>query len=113
LGEDGVVTKRGWIMANYSKFIRPGYNRIFATVNPKKDIYVSAYEGEKLIIVALNLSAADMPQTFNFKNSPAKSYIPYTTSETLNLSQGISGTIAGDNFKYTLPAQSVTTFVVE
>lgn len=113
MGEDGVVTKRGWIMANYSKFVRPGYNRIYATVNPKPDIYISAYNGNKLIIVALNTSVADRQQTFNFKNITPQGYIPYTTSETLNLSQGTSGTITGDSFKYTLPAKSVTTFVVE
>jgi glucuronoarabinoxylan endo-1,4-beta-xylanase len=113
MGEDGVVTKRGWIMANYAKFIRPGYNRIFATVNPKNDIYVSAYEGDKLIIVALNLSVAGTSQTFIFKNSTPGSYIPYTTSETLNLSQGTSVTITENCFKHTLPAKSITTFVVE
>jgi glucuronoarabinoxylan endo-1,4-beta-xylanase len=113
MGEDGVVTKRGWIMANYSKFVQPGYSRIYATVNPKPDIYISAYNGNKLIIVALNMSVADRQQTFNFKNITAQGYIPYTTSETLNLSQGTSGTITGDSFKYTLPAKSVTTFVVE
>jgi glucuronoarabinoxylan endo-1,4-beta-xylanase len=113
MGENGVVTKRGWIMANYSKFIRPGYIRISATANPKKDIFVSAYEGDKLIIVALNLAVADRSQTFSFKNITPGSYVPYTTSETLNLRQGTSGTITGDSFKYTLPAQSLTTFVVE
>jgi hypothetical protein len=76
LGEDGIITKRDWIMANYSKFLRPEYVRIFSTANPANNIYLSAYEGEKTAIVALNLSSADINQSFRFQNTTVQSYTP-------------------------------------
>lgn len=113
LGEDGVVTKRGWVMANYSKFVRHGFYRIFASANPRPNIHVSAYYGNKLVVVALNLSDINVPQSFSLKNSTSTGFTPYTTSQTLNLNQGTTGTINDGIFSYTLPANSVTTFVVE
>src|SRR5579872_1848395 len=35
-------TKRGFVMAQFSKYIRPGYQRINVTYNPTANIYVSA-----------------------------------------------------------------------
>ena len=54
LGEDGVITKRGHVMSQFTKFIRPGYVRVGATANPSPGVTVSAYKSEKLVIVAIN-----------------------------------------------------------
>lgn len=113
LGEDGIVNKRGWVMANYSKYIRPGYNRVFATENPRVDVYSSAYYGEKLVIVVLNMSEFNIPQTFYLQNNNGTGFTPYTTSQTLNFSQGTGGIIKSGSFSYTLPNKSITTFVIE
>lgn len=44
-------------MAQYSKWVRPGYVRIDATEQPASDVYVSAYKGDdKVVIVAINIS---------------------------------------------------------
>lgn len=53
--EDGMISKRGYNMAHFSKFVRPGYVRIDATKNPEPNVYVSAYKGDnKVVIVAIN-----------------------------------------------------------
>lgn len=55
--EDGTISKRGYNMAHFSKFVRPGYVRIDATKNPNANVYVSAYKGDnKVVIVAINKS---------------------------------------------------------
>ena len=34
--EDGTISKRGYCMSQYSKFVRPGYRRVSATENPDR-----------------------------------------------------------------------------
>src|SRR6185312_1380551 len=43
---NGAVSKRGWCMAHFSKFIRPGYHRVDATATPMSGVYLSAYKGD-------------------------------------------------------------------
>lgn len=114
LGEDGVVTKRGYVMSNYAKFVRPGYLRVGATKNPKSSVFVSAYKGDgKTIIVAINTGNDVTNQQFAFKNTTVTSVTPYVTSETLNLVKQANVTVKASigAFSYSLPAKSVTTFV--
>ena len=44
--EDGKISKRGYCMAQYSKYVRPGDVRIDATEQPADNVYVSAYKGD-------------------------------------------------------------------
>jgi glucuronoarabinoxylan endo-1,4-beta-xylanase len=113
LGENGVVTKRGWVMANFAKFVRPGYYRTTVEGLVRSNIFISAYTGDKLIIVALNLGTSEISQKFVLKNSSAMNAIPYTTSETKNLEAGSTINITDNLFDYNLPARSITTFVIE
>jgi len=46
--EDGTISKRGYMMAHYSKFVRPGYVRVDATKNPTYNVYLSAYKNKKI-----------------------------------------------------------------
>ena len=114
VGDDGVVTKRGYVMSNYAKFIRPGYVRVGATKNPKSTVFVSAYKGDgKTIIVVVNTGNDITNQQFAFKNTTVTSVTPYVTSETVNLVKqavvNVNASIGA--FSYSLPAKSVTTFV--
>lgn len=111
LGEDGIVTKRGWIMAQFAKFIRPGFVRVSASANPAPGVFVSAYKQDKIVIVAINLAAADVTQTFALANAEVKSVASWTTSNTLNFAPQPSLAVTGGTFTTTLPAGSVTTFV--
>ena len=111
LGEDGVVTKRGWAMAQFSKFIRPGFFRVNATANPATGVYVSAYTREKLVIVAINLGAVDATQTFSISNATVNAVAPWLSSSTASLAAQPVIAVSGGAFTATLPAGSVTTFV--
>ncbi|HSV87797.1 MAG TPA: glucuronoxylanase [Bacteroidales bacterium] len=115
IDEDGRVTKRGWIMANFSKFIRPGFVRISATVSPSPNIFTTAYEGNnRLVLVALNLSNNTIRQSFSVRNKAVTHFTPHVTSQTQNLVQGARTNIdATGRFVFTLPARSVTTLVIE
>lgn len=111
LGEDGVVTKRGYVMAQFAKFIRPGYVRVDATENPATGVHVSAYAGDRIVIVAVNQQTSAVDQTFSVANGTIEAVTPWTTSATESLQQGGALPVVDGTFTATLPAQSVTTFV--
>lgn len=109
--EDGTISKRGYNMAHFSKFVRPGYVRIDATKNPNANVYVSAYKGDnKVVIVAINKSNTGVNQNFVLQNGSASNVSRWITAaaiynlERISLYQAI--------ILVHLPAQSVTTFVV-
>jgi glucuronoarabinoxylan endo-1,4-beta-xylanase len=102
----------GYAMAHYSKFIRPGYVRCNATYNPSSNIYVSAYEGsDHFVIVALNMGSSSVDQPFTIQNATVTSFTAWQTSPTENLAQMGTVDASSGSFTYTLPGQSITTFV--
>jgi len=111
LGEDGVVTKRGHVMAQFSRFVRPGFVRIDATASPAANIYVSAYKGSKLVIVAINRGTAAAAQAISVQGTTVTSVTPWVTSATLDQAAQPALAVTGGAFTATLPAESVTTFV--
>jgi glucuronoarabinoxylan endo-1,4-beta-xylanase len=114
LDEQNNITLNGYAMGQFSKFIRPGYVRANATNNPSGSVYVSAYKGSgHYVIVAINLGTTDVRQPFVIQNQTVTSMTPYRTSATENLTQLSVVNVASDSFSYTLPANSITTFVSE
>ncbi|MEO0292652.1 MAG: T9SS type A sorting domain-containing protein [candidate division WOR-3 bacterium] len=113
-GNKGEVTKRGFVMSQFSRFIRPGYLRIKCNDNPQNGIYVSAYKdstSSTIVIVAINLSIYTKNLTFVFKNGAVKAFIPYVTSKTENCSPKNHIVVKNDSLNITLPEGSITTFV--
>jgi len=111
--EDGSISKRGYNMAHFSKFVRPGYVRIDATENPDTDVYTSAYKGDnKVVVVAINRGTSAKSQHFVLQNGTASRVTSWVTDASRNLAPGSVNT-SGDSFTAQLPAQSVTTFVVD
>ncbi len=112
--EDGTISKRGYNMAHFSKFVRPGYVRVDATKNPNTNVYVSAYKGNnKAVIVAINKSTSSVNQKFTLQNGAATKVSSWITDGSRNLSAGSGYDMSGGSFTAQLPAQSVTTFVVD
>ena len=106
----GEVTKRGYIMSQYSRFIRPGYERVDATNNP--GIYVTAYkDSSKIVIVAINYFSTPKDLTVELQGGTAPAFTPYVTSQTKNCIQESNVSVTGYSFTVTLDASSITTFV--
>lgn len=110
--ENGNRTKRGCVMAQFARVIRPGAQRVACTYNPNSNTYVTAYNnGGKAVVVAVNTGTSSVSQSFQFSNWPtvASMHIWRTSgSEDLTTLTDIS--LAGNAFTMTLPAQSITTF---
>ena len=114
--ENGKISKRGYMMAHFSKYIRPGSARIDATEIPKKNIYVSAYKNDKekkIIIVAINHGNESYAQLFEIKGKKIGSVDRYRTSQTENLAKTSNLTNDGKSFWAQLNANTVSTFVVK
>jgi glucuronoarabinoxylan endo-1,4-beta-xylanase len=110
--EDGNISKRGYVLSQYARFVRPGYVRVDATDNPQPDVYVTAYKnGSKLAIVAINAHGSSIDQSFAIRNGAVSSFTLYVTSGTKNCMQGNTVSASKGSFTAPLEPSSVTTFV--
>jgi glucuronoarabinoxylan endo-1,4-beta-xylanase len=110
--EDGSVSKRGYVMSQYARFIRPGYLKVDATANPQSGVYVTACKiGPKLTIVVINTGSSSVEQAFAIKNGTVVSLTPYVTSNTENCARGNAIAASNGSFTATLRPSSVTTYV--
>ena len=109
----GARTKRGCVVAQSARWIRPGYVRASVTYNPNSGVYVTAFKsGTKLVVVAVNNGTASVSQSFSIINGTSPtSFTPYRTSSTQDLATLSTVAVSGGTFAATLPAQSITTFV--
>ncbi|MBK7106511.1 MAG: T9SS type A sorting domain-containing protein [Ignavibacteriae bacterium] len=112
----GEVTKKGYVMSQYAKYIRPGFVRVESSTSPMNStIMVSAYkdsESDKIVIVAINNSTAATEQNFRIRGVGEISLlIPITTSGSKNCESGTELTVTDGNFKYNMEPQSITTFI--
>ncbi len=107
IGEDGSITKRGYCMSHFAKFVRPGYIRVSATANPTSGVYVTAYKsGDTVVIVAVNQNSSSREVTFSLSGGGVSSYTKYETSSSNSLSN--MGSVGRTN---TLAGYSISTFV--
>jgi glucuronoarabinoxylan endo-1,4-beta-xylanase len=108
-------TKKLYVMGNFSKFIRPGFVRIAATEAPATNVQVSAYYSTstaKAVIVAINSGTAAVNQSFTLGGTlNATNAYPWITDSTRNLVQQTVVAVSGGGFTYSLPANSVVSFV--
>jgi glucuronoarabinoxylan endo-1,4-beta-xylanase len=109
------LAKRAYTFANFSKFVRPGWQRM--DVRNSGSLLVSAFRGpeSKFAIVAINNSRwAARNQTFalNGVTSQRSRVTPWLTSASasLELQSPVSFTARGTILTYTIPAKSVVTF---
>jgi glucuronoarabinoxylan endo-1,4-beta-xylanase len=111
--EDGQMSKRGAMMAHFSKFVRPGYVRVDAASNPQTNVYVSAYAGgSTVVIVAVNKSAGAVSQQFTLANTSPSGLACYVTDANRTLASLSGAGLSGSTLTASLPAQSMTTFVI-
>jgi len=107
---NNVPTYYGWALAQFSRFVRPGYVRNNATSS--SNVFVSAYQGNgHFVIVAINLNTSPVNQTVTIQNQTITSMTPYETTASETLAQQTAVSVTGNQFIYALPAQSIVTFV--
>jgi glucuronoarabinoxylan endo-1,4-beta-xylanase len=105
-------TYYGYAIAQFSRFVKPGYARVNATASPAAGIYVSAYSGSgHSVMVAINSTNNPEALDFVIQNQTVTTLTPYQTTASGGLMALTPITVTGDAFAASLPAQSITTFV--
>jgi glucuronoarabinoxylan endo-1,4-beta-xylanase len=107
-------SSRYYVVGNWSKFVRPGWVRIDATVNPVSGVYVTAFkapDNSAYAIVAVNENGSSVDLAVSLDGFPSvASVTPTVTSESFNLTDQADVSVSGTAFSYSLPATSVVTF---
>jgi glucuronoarabinoxylan endo-1,4-beta-xylanase len=113
LGQDGIVTKRGYFVSQFARFIQEGATRLGTITNSRSEVLVSAYKnGSKKVVVVVNTGTGQINQKVIIKDATAGTFIPYITSQSKNAEQATQITTSSDNsFTYVIPPLSVVTFV--
>lgn len=108
--EDGNISKRGYVMSHFSKFVRPGYVRVRADAAPTSVVSISSYQsGNTLVIVAINQNSSSRSITFNFSGNNVSNITKWETTGSVNVAQ--SGTYSGGtSLTNTLAGNSISTF---
>lgn len=100
-------------MAQYTKFVRPGYKRIDATKSPTRNVLVSAYKSIKnysLIIVAVNNNSSSSTVNFKIEGGTVTSLSKYTTSSSKSCASDGEATVTNDSFSGSLESKRVSTW---
>jgi glucuronoarabinoxylan endo-1,4-beta-xylanase len=112
--EAGQLTRRAYVLGNWSRFVRPGALRVAATAAPQAYLYVTAFidpTTNQLAIVAVNDAQYDLDQAFVIGGGAVAELTPWLTSADVALTPQSPVAVSDGMFSVTLPARSVTTFV--
>ena len=110
--EVGKVTKRGYCMAQYAKFVRPGAVRVEATKKPAPHAYVSAFTKEDSVVIVVVNRAGEQDLNFNVPGAQnISSWQKFTTSATKNVQDEGKIAATGGKFSANFDQESVTTLV--
>lgn len=112
IGQEGTVTKRGFVVSQFARFIRQGAVRLSTSANTRPEVLVSSFRnGAKRVLVLINKGVFKVKQAIRFNDITVGSFLPYTSTATENMVQGTAVSAAGNSIIYTLPAGSITTLV--
>jgi len=108
----GNIKKKGYIMAQFSKFVRPGYHRVHTIYNMAQGVYFTAYKGDKMVLIIVNKNNYPVSFNISFQNGIVKNFTKYVTSAVKNLKKEEDVVLVTNNsLNAVVDALSVTTFV--
>lgn len=111
----GEILKRGYAFSHYSKFVRPGYQRIDAEINSGPDIKVTAYKGGNQIVIVL-VNTGNIPKagiSIEFPGNIPNAASMYTTTLLVNRQESDITKNADGKLLFDLLPKSVTTVVLD
>lgn len=113
IDESSNITKLGYVMAQFSRYIRPGYQKISCTANPSTGVYATAYKsGSKVIVVVVNQNSASTYQDFSISGvTVSNGFQKYVTSSSKNCQYMNDVPVTNNTWGISMDASSVTTLV--
>ena len=99
-------------LGQFSKYVRPGYVMTGANNNPTSGVYVTSYKGNNnYVIVAINSNSGSSSLDFQISGATLTSMTLYQTNSSGGLIQEGNVSVSSNSFTYSLPGNSITTFV--
>lgn len=111
IDDAGNLTKKGYVMSQFSKYIRPGALRINAVIASAPNVDATAYKTDtSLVIVVINRNTTSINLDFTIQNGNIDTLTKFTTSATKNVVNDGGISVSGGTFDASLDASSITTF---
>ncbi len=109
----GAVLKRGWAFSQYSKYVRPGYQRVGLTKSSKASpLEVTAYQGDgKVTLVILNRSTSAVNGAVIQAPQDIRSALQTMTSQYSSRAARTTS-VNGSQVTVDVPARSISTVVI-
>ncbi len=113
IDDAGNITDKGYVMSQFSKFIRPGAYRVSAEINSASNVSSTAYRTDSsLVVVVVNNNNNSVSLDFDIQNNIAgvDSLTKFTTSESKKIVNDGTFAINEGSLSATVDAFSITTF---
>jgi glucuronoarabinoxylan endo-1,4-beta-xylanase len=112
--DSGAISKRGYMMAQFSKYVRPGAVRIDVTEQPANGVYISAFKNTdgKIIVVTVNNGNESYAQKYTIKGVNINSVDRYMTSQGGNLVETKNLELKEGGFYAQTNSKTVSTFII-
>ncbi len=110
---ESYMFKRGYSLGHWSRFVRPGFQRIGATDKPTGGVLVEAYRDNDshIVVTAINTTSKVVTQKFKLEGGSFGTLTPWVTSPADDMAAKDPISPLGETFVFDLPAESVVTFV--
>ncbi len=109
--DDGNISKKGSVMSQFSKFIRPGAVRVDGIVSSAPNLDATAYKTDSsMVIIVVNHNSTSVDLDFTILNGIVDTLTQFTSSATKNVVNDGGVSISGGTFSVTVDAESITTF---
>lgn len=112
---DFELTKRAYVMGQYSKFVRPGFRRVSVTVPSGSGLLATAYtsrDESSLVLVFIHEGRDELEQTLQLPNGAHGRAQVWVTDETRSLEKVGEPQIEDDELRLVLAEKSVTSVVI-
>ena len=112
-GQTYSLNEAYYVYGNYTKFIRPGYQ--FVAISDPQSLAAFNQQQNTLVIVTQNWTTSSRTVNYQLSHFSATgaSAAVYQTSSTEQLASLGTVSLASGAFSYTVPANSVTTYVIQ
>lgn len=113
ISDDGNITDKGYVMSQFSKFIRPGFHRVEAEFKPISNVTATAYKSDTdmvIVVVNQNNEPVDLNLLLQNNNLPIESLTQFTSSESKKMVNDGNIEISAESIAITVDGKSITTF---
>lgn len=106
------MTKRFYVLGQYSRYVRPGAVRYGVSGSPSGVQTMAFWHSGQWTVVATNTNTSATTLNLNLGSGSLNSAGAYQTDAAENLASVAAPSVSGSSISASLPAQSVTTYVL-